>query len=70
MIVDMRNWWPGKKVLIAPEWIKGVSWDESKVFLDLPRDSVKRSPEYTAESMPTRDYEIWLHRHYELPGYW
>lgn len=40
------------------------------VFLDLPRDAVRRSPEYTAESLPTRDYEIGLHRHYERPGYW
>ena len=70
LIVDTRNWWPGKKVLVAPEWIKDVSWDESKVFLDLPRDAVRRSPEYTAESLPTRDYEIGLHRHYERPGYW
>jgi hypothetical protein len=24
--VATRNWWPGKKVLVAPEWIAKVSW--------------------------------------------
>lgn len=26
MVVDTRNWWPGKKVLVSPQWIKAVSW--------------------------------------------
>ena len=26
MVVDTKNWWPGKKVLVAPEWIERVSW--------------------------------------------
>ena len=25
LIVDTRNWWPGKKVLISPKWIERVS---------------------------------------------
>ena len=26
MVVDTQNWWPGKKVLVAPQWIDRVSW--------------------------------------------
>jgi len=70
LIADTRNWWPGKKVLISPKWIERVSWDDSKVFVKLSRDAVRRSPEYSAESLPTRDYEIGLHKHYGLSGYW
>ena len=29
LVVDTRNWWPGKKVVLSPEWIKTVSWPES-----------------------------------------
>ena len=29
--VATRNWWPGKKVLVSPAWIEGVSWPDSKV---------------------------------------
>jgi hypothetical protein len=70
LIVDTHNWWPGKKVLVSPQWIERVSWDESKVFVNLSRETIKQSPEYTEESLLTRDYEIGLHRHYNRHGYW
>jgi hypothetical protein len=70
LIVDTHNWWPGKKVLVSPQWIERVSWDESKVFVNLSRETIKQSPEYTEESLLTRDYEIGLHRHYNRQGYW
>jgi sporulation protein YlmC with PRC-barrel domain len=70
LIVDTRNWWPGKKVLISPKWIERVSWSESKVFVNLTRETIKQSPEYTEESLITRDYETGLHRHYDRQGYW
>jgi hypothetical protein len=70
MVADTRNWWPGKKVLISPRWIERVSWEESKVFVDLLRETIKMSPEYTEEALLTRDYEAKLHEHYKREGYW
>jgi uncharacterized protein YrrD len=70
LVVDTRNWWPGKKVLVSPHWIERVSWDESKVFVNLSLEAIKASPEYNEESLITRDYETDLHRHYDFPGYW
>jgi sporulation protein YlmC with PRC-barrel domain len=70
LIVDTHNWWPGKKVLISPQWIERVSWGERKVFVNLSRDVIKRSPAFTGESLPTRDYEIGLHKHYNRKGHW
>jgi hypothetical protein len=70
LVIDTRNWWPGKKVLISPQWIERVSWGESKVFVNLPREAIEHSPEYTEASLPTRDYEAALHRHYNRQGYW
>jgi hypothetical protein len=70
LVVDTRNWWPGKKVLVSPQWIERVSWSDKKVFVNLTREAIKQSPEYTEESLLTRDYETDLHRHYDLPGYW
>jgi hypothetical protein len=70
LIIDTQNWWPGKKVLVSPRWIERVSWSESKVFVNLSRETIKQSPEYTDDSLLTRDYEADLHRHYERPGYW
>jgi hypothetical protein len=69
-IVDTHNWWPGKKVLISPRWIERVSWSESTVFVNLLRETIKLSPEYTEDSLITRDYEAKLHGHYKREAYW
>jgi len=70
LIVDTRNWWPGKRVLIAPQWIARVSWSDSKVFIHLSRDAIRLSPEFSEEATLTREYEDTLHRHYNRRGYW
>ncbi len=68
--VATRDWLPGKKVLVPPAWIKSVSWADSKVSVDLDRETIKNSPEYD-ESIPiTREYEDQLYRHYGRPPYW
>ncbi len=70
LIVSTRNWWPGKKVLISPQWIDRVSWPESKVFVGLSREIIKNSPEYNEAALLNREYESSLHRHYNRPIYW
>ena len=70
LIIDTQNWWPGKKVVISTKWIEKVSWIESKVFVDVSRETIRQSPEYTEESLLTREYETMLHRHYKRQKYW
>lgn len=70
LVVDTRNWWPGKKVLISPQWIKRVSWADSKVMVELTKDAIKQSPEYNEETILSREYETGLHGHYSRDGYW
>ena len=70
LIVDTRDFWPGRKVLVSPQWIERVSLGELKVFVNLSREAIKQSPEYTDESQLTRDYEARLHQHYNRRGYW
>lgn len=69
LVVDTKNWWPGKHVLVSTQWIERVSWEESKVFVGLTQEAIKRSPEYVAESL-NRGYETALHQHYDRRGYW
>lgn len=70
LIVATKNWWPGKKVLVSPQWIERVSWSESKVFINLSRETIKQSPEYSEAALLTREYEDNLHRHYNRKSYW
>jgi hypothetical protein len=64
LVVDTRNWWPGKKVLIAPQWIARVGWDEAKVHVDLSRHAIKSSPAYDPSGPLTPDYAAQLDAHY------
>lgn len=70
LVIDTRNWWPGKHVVISPRWIERVSWSESKVFVLLSREAIREAPEYSDALMLTREYEERLHGHYRRPGYW
>lgn len=69
MVVDTRNWLPGKKVLISPRWIDRVSWDDSKVYVSLSREAIENAPEYDPDAL-NREYEEKLHDHYHRPKYW
>lgn len=70
LIIDTKNWWGGKKVLISPQWIDRISWDKMKVYVNLTQESIKQSPEYSEDALITRDYEDQIHKHYNQKGYW
>jgi uncharacterized protein YrrD len=70
MVVDTRNWWPGKKVVVSPDWIRQVSWRESQVHVDLTRDALQSAPEYDPDLPLARDYESRLFQHHGRRGYW
>src|SRR3546814_16280403 len=70
MVVDTRNWWPGKKVIVSPEWIRDVNWSDRKVYVDVPRQAVKDSPDFDPAAPVDRAHEERLPRHYDRPTYW
>jgi len=70
LVIDTSNWWLGKKVLVSPDWIDAVSWEERKVHVAMSRDAVKNSPEWNGSAGTTRDYEEHLYDHYGRQRYW
>ena len=70
LVVDMRNWLPGKHIVIPPQWINGVDWRERVVNVDVTRDTVQAAPEYHASQDFSRRHETHLYNHYQRPGYW
>ncbi len=70
MVVDTRNWLPGKKVLIAPGWIESIAWSQQTVTVDLERESIQHCPAYDPSQPLDREYEKRLHEHYGKDGYW
>ncbi len=70
IVVDTRNWLPGKKVLVAPEWNDRIDWDEKKVHTILTREKIKNSPEFDPSTPINREYEVRLYDYYGRPKYW
>lgn len=70
IVVDTRNWWPGKKVLLAQEWIIMASWAEMYVYVNLTREIIKSAPEFELGEPVTREYEARLFAHYKRSPYW
>ena len=44
IVVDTRNFWPGKKILVAPPWIANVDWQNSNVYVNLSHEAIKSAP--------------------------
>ncbi|MBC8009069.1 MAG: PRC-barrel domain containing protein [Burkholderiales bacterium] len=65
VVVDTRNWLPGRKVLLAPEWISEVKWSESRVYVDIPRAEIKNAPVYDPGLPIETDYLERLHAHHD-----
>jgi hypothetical protein len=44
LVVNTGHWWLGHLVLVAPQWIDAVSWDDETVSVNLTRDAIKAAP--------------------------
>lgn len=70
MVVNTSNWYLGHKVLIAPEWIQDVYWQESKLNVAITRQAVKDAPAYDEASTLEREQEASLYQHHRREAYW
>jgi hypothetical protein len=70
LVVETRNWLPGKFVLLSPEWVTHVSWSERRVVVDLDVQEIKQSPEYDPKAPVNRGYEEKLYDYYGREAYW
>ena len=70
LVVDTRNWLPGKKVLVALAWVEAVNWLDRLVEIDLDRETIKNSPEYHPDEPVNREIETVLYDYYGRPVYW
>ncbi|HEX7974481.1 MAG TPA: PRC-barrel domain-containing protein [Anaerolineales bacterium] len=64
MVVDTGGWLTGRSVLVAPAWVKEVSWPERRVVVDLKRQTIQDSPEYEGVYPLDADYQARLTEYY------
>jgi hypothetical protein len=70
LVVDTRNWWFGRKVLVSPAWADEIRWADRSVRVSVKRDQVRRAPEWHPAALVNREYEARLYDAYGRPGYW
>ena len=46
VVVDTKNWWPGKKVLISPRSVREIDWADRLIHLNFNGQKVKDGPPY------------------------
>lgn len=68
--VATKNWWPGKRVLLSPEWVEKISWADEKIFVAVDRKAIQTCPDYLDSVPITRAYENKIYFHYGRPPYW
>lgn len=64
------SWLPGKKVLIATEWINVIEWADQQVDVDLSIEQIKSSPAFDPSVAVNREYEQRLYDYYGKPVNW
>jgi sporulation protein YlmC with PRC-barrel domain len=69
LVVDTKNWWPGRHVLISPTAVTDMSWSRRRIDLDVSCIQVRESPPWDPADLVDRAYEERLHNHYSWPGY-
>ncbi len=51
IVIKTGGWLSGRKTLVTPQLIKGISWNESEMLVDLSRDQIANSPAYDESAM-------------------
>jgi hypothetical protein len=57
IIVDTKNWWLGKKVLISPRSVRGIDLTSQLVNLNVDHQTVKDSPPYDSSTIIDAAYD-------------
>jgi hypothetical protein len=66
LVVDTKNWWPGKKVLVSSRSAGEIDWMDRLVNLDVSRQKIKDSPAYDATMTIDRAYDEKLLTYYGI----
>ncbi len=69
IIIDTRNFWPGRHVLLSPHAVSDIDWLRHEFHLNLSRETVRTGPEWNPADLIDAEFEKRLHTHYNWPAY-
>lgn len=70
IVVATGRWPHGRKVLISPISVRGISWDDAVIDLTISQQQVRDSPDIDTDKPVSRQHEIAFYNYYGYPNYW
>ncbi|MFG0267415.1 MAG: PRC-barrel domain containing protein [Rhodopirellula sp. JB055] len=70
LVVDTGHWLPGRQVLLPPIKVQNADWNAASASVPLTRREVKESPSVESDRPVSRQMEIELYQHFDVPYYW
>ncbi len=68
IVVDAGSWLHKRLVLLKPEWIQSIRWEDHHVNVALNREAIKTSPEFEPVFPISPEYAERLVKHYDGTG--
>jgi hypothetical protein len=70
LVAETGNWLTGRKVLISPYALRGVSKNEKYLSVDLTRKQIEESPALESHKPVSQQFEDDYYGYYGWPLYW
>ncbi|QEF96166.1 PRC-barrel domain protein [Stieleria maiorica] len=70
IVVDTGKWLPDRRVLLPPSILGRCDWQQRAIAIDLSQQQVKESPHVDSQKPVSRQMEMELFKHYDVPAYW
>jgi hypothetical protein len=70
LVVDTRDWWPGKLVLLVPQAIAAIEAESRTVRVKLTREQIRNGPAFDPDQTIDRKIEEQFLGYYGYPVYW
>ncbi len=70
MIVDIKRLLPGRKVLLALDWIEKIDEESKKLIVNVTKDLIESAPHYDPEKPVNRAIETEIFDFYKKEYYW
>ena len=69
LVVDTRNWLPGKKAVVPVQWIDEIDWAANEVHLNLKKETLEHCPDIDLDEPLDPNIEEDLIVYYESSEY-
>ena len=55
LVVEAGRWYASRRILISPSRVKRISYEESKVYVDLSKPDIQQTAEYDHALVSAQD---------------